>query len=64
VAEYTNYTMRIPSQQYAQIKNAAQRERRSIHSQILWFLDRGMKETSSPGAEEITGVKLVSPGGE
>ena len=39
----TNYTLRIPPELYEQIKQAAERNRRSIHSEILWLIEQGLQ---------------------
>jgi len=37
-----NYSLRLPDELHAKIKAAAERDRRSIHSEILWLLERSL----------------------
>jgi hypothetical protein len=36
------FTLRLPEDLLARIKTAAEGDRRSIHSQILWLIERGL----------------------
>lgn len=37
-----SYTLRIPDDLYARIKQAAEQDRRSIQGQMLWLIDRSL----------------------
>jgi hypothetical protein len=39
-----SYTLRIPDELYQQIKQAAERDQRSIQGQILWLVGQGLSE--------------------
>jgi hypothetical protein len=39
------YTMRIPDDLYAQVKEVASRDERSVHAEILWLVRRGLAST-------------------
>jgi hypothetical protein len=43
----TRFTLRLPETLYAQVKASARRERRSIHGQMLWLIERGLESTST-----------------
>lgn len=41
-----NYTLRVPENLYDKIKAAAERNRRSIHAEILWLLEGALEPDS------------------
>ena len=38
-----DYTIHVPDEVYEQIKQAAARDQRSIHREILWLIKRGLE---------------------
>jgi hypothetical protein len=43
-----NYTLRIPDEMYEQIKTAAERDRRSIHAEMLWLIEQQLHGLTPP----------------
>jgi hypothetical protein len=38
------FTLRLPAELHARLKKAAERDRRSIHAEILWLLEGALKD--------------------
>jgi hypothetical protein len=43
----TSYTLRIPDELYEQIKQAAERDQRSTHGEILWLISQGLQRENA-----------------
>jgi plasmid stability protein len=41
-----NFNIRLPDDLHAKLKVAAERDRRSIHAEILWLLEHAVNATS------------------
>lgn len=39
-----SFTLRLPPELYEPIATMAERERRSLHGQVLWMLDRALED--------------------
>lgn len=38
------FTLRLPEELLARVRASAERDRRSIHGQLLWLIERGLDE--------------------
>jgi hypothetical protein len=43
-----NFNLRLPDELHAKIKAAAEHDRRSIHAEILWLLERATSGPTEP----------------
>jgi predicted transcriptional regulator len=44
----TRTTIRIPDDLHKRLKDAAERNHRSVHAQILVYIERGLEEEQAP----------------
>jgi len=44
-----NINVRVPDYLHAQVKRAAERDRRSLNAEILWLIERGLEEGAAEG---------------
>lgn len=49
-----NHSVRFPEDLYGEIKDAAERERRSVHGEILTLLERALRPEAAPPAAVLT----------
>jgi hypothetical protein len=50
----TRYTIRFPTDLYARVKHSAEENRRSVHAEILWLLERALDVGATVGASAPT----------
>ena len=43
-------TVRLPDELLARLRQAAARDRRSVHAEILWLLERGLNGLNNDGS--------------
>jgi hypothetical protein len=51
-----NYSLRLPDDLYSLIKAAAERDRRSIHAQLLWLVEHALEADGDRGPEFWEGL--------
>ena len=45
-----SFLLRLPDDLHKQLKRLAKKERRSLHSEILWLLERGLENEGPKSA--------------
>lgn len=54
------FALRLPDDLHEQLKEVAEGERRSLHAQILWLLERGLEGTDG-GQETVVTLRAGTP---
>jgi hypothetical protein len=50
-------SLHLPDDLHAQVKAAAENDRRSAHGELLWLIERGLAERDATAPTETRGAK-------
>jgi hypothetical protein len=59
MTEIKRFTLRLPEALLGQVRAAAKRDRRSVHGQLLWLIERGLE--SADDDSDQAGSSLSDP---